>query len=210
MATSASPLPVPPGVAAGRAEATRSRLLDAAITTFSAKGFHGTSTRDIAREAGISPTAMYVHHSSKEELLYLISRRGHEEALRVVRRAGATGHDPAVRLHAVVHAFAVYHARNHVMSRVVNYELAALSADHLREVLALRREITDEIRTMVDQGIAVGAFDPPDRRLAVAALISLGVDIARWYRADSVSPQELADAYAEMAIRFVSPPNGRR
>jgi AcrR family transcriptional regulator len=207
MATSsASSAPLPSDRGTGRADATRARLLDAAITTFSAKGFHGTSTRDIAREAGISPTAMYVHHSSKEELLYLISRTGHEEALEVVRQALGTSDDPAARLRAVVHDFAMYHARSHVRSRVVNYELAALSPEHLTEILALRREITEELRALVDQGIATGAFDPPDRRLAVAALISLGVDIARWYRADGVAPEQVAHAYAEMAIRFVSPP----
>ncbi|WGY02885.1 TetR/AcrR family transcriptional regulator [Nocardioides sp. QY071] len=189
---------------AARGDETRARLLAAAVTTFSAKGFHGTTTRDIARAAGISPTAMYVHHSSKEELLYLISRRGHEEALAVVREALGKGKDPATRLRAVVHDFAMYHARSHVMSRVVNYELAALSQDHLVEILLLRRAITEELRALVDDGIATGAFDPPDRRLAVAAVISLGVDIARWYRDDGVPPGKVATAYAEMVLRFMS------
>jgi AcrR family transcriptional regulator len=163
-----------------RAAATRARLLAAAVSTFSAKGFHGTTTRDIARAADISPTALYVHHDSKEELLYLISRQGHTEALEVVRSAVDKSSDPLVQLRSVAHDFAIYHARSHVMSRVVNYELAALEDDHLTEILALRREITETIRDLVDKGIASGAFDPPDRRLAVAALISLGVDIARW------------------------------
>ena len=193
-----------PPVGAARGDETRARLLAAAVTSFSAKGFHGTTTRDIARAAGISPTAMYVHHSSKEELLYLIARRGHEEALAVVRGALRKSRDPAIRLRAVVHDFAMYHARSHVMSRVVNYELAALSQDHLAEILHLRRAITEELRTLVDQGIASGAFDPPDRRLAVAAVISLGVDIARWYRDDGVPPEKIADAYAEMVVRAVT------
>jgi AcrR family transcriptional regulator len=191
-------------VGVGRGDETRARLLAAAVASFSAKGFHGTTTRDIARAADISPTAMYVHHSSKEELLYLISRRGHEEALEVVRGALDKGTDPATQLRAVVHDFAMYHARSHVMSRVVNYELAALSHDHLVEILVLRREITEELRTLVDEGITTGAFDPPDRRLAVAAVMSLGVDIARWYRDDGVPPEKVADAYAEMVLRFMS------
>ncbi|KAA1427799.1 TetR/AcrR family transcriptional regulator [Nocardioides antri] len=199
----------PPGNAPSRgsrrADDTRARLLHAAEATFSAKGFHGTTTRDIARAAGISPTALYVHHSSKEELLYLISRTGHEQALQVVRDALRSSEDPVVRLRAMVHDFAMYHARSHVMSRVVNYELAALSGDHLDEILAIRREITEEMRSLVDGGIAAGAFDPPDRRLAVAALISLGVDIARWYRDDGVPPERIADAYAAMAVRFMRP-----
>ena len=59
-----------------RADATRARLLDAATAAFAEKGFHGTTTRDIATAAGMSSAALYVHHKSKEELLYLISRTG--------------------------------------------------------------------------------------------------------------------------------------
>ena len=59
-------------------ESTRDRLLAAAIEAFAAKGLHGTTTRDIAAGAGMSPAALYVHHRSKEELLFLISRAGHE------------------------------------------------------------------------------------------------------------------------------------
>jgi AcrR family transcriptional regulator len=70
-----------------RAETTRARLLEAAVTAFAEKGFHGTTTRDIAGAAGMSPAAVYVHHRSKEELLFLISREGHQQALDVVRDA---------------------------------------------------------------------------------------------------------------------------
>ena len=50
--------------ASGRAAATRERLLTAAGIAFSKRGFHATSTRDIAAAAGMSPAAVYVHHES--------------------------------------------------------------------------------------------------------------------------------------------------
>ena len=68
----------------------RARLIAAAVESFAGKGFHGTTTRDIASGAGMSPAALYVHHRSKEELLYLISRSGHERTLDLVREAVAT------------------------------------------------------------------------------------------------------------------------
>jgi AcrR family transcriptional regulator len=69
-----------------RADATRARLLEAAVIAFAEKGFHGTTTRDIATAAGMSPAALYVHHKSKEELLYLISKDGHQYTLRLIRQ----------------------------------------------------------------------------------------------------------------------------
>jgi AcrR family transcriptional regulator len=46
------------GASTPRAEATRARLVEAAIAAFAEKGFHGTTTRDIAAAAGMSPAAL--------------------------------------------------------------------------------------------------------------------------------------------------------
>src|SRR6185436_5795740 len=104
----------------------RSRLVAAAVEAFASKGFHGTTTRDLASAAGMSPAALYVHHKSKEDLLYLISRAGHELTLRLVKDAVATSDDPVEQLLAVVRGFTVHHASGHTTARIVNYELAAL------------------------------------------------------------------------------------
>jgi len=187
-----------------RAGATRARLFEAAARAFAEKGFHGTTTRDIATAAGMSPAALYVHHRSKEELLYLISRTGHERTLRLVREAAASSDDPVEALSRVVREFAVHHARENVRARVVNYELAALSPEHLAEIRGIRRAISREIRDLVERGTASGAFDTPDPRAAATALLSLGIDIARWYREEGDwTPEDVAERYVRIALRIV-------
>lgn len=188
----------------GRGQDTRSRLLEAAVTAFAERGFHGTTTRDIAAAAGMSPAAVYVHFRSKEELLAQIARVGHELTLQLVRDAVA-GHDSATdQLAAVVRAFAVHHARGNTAARVVNYELAALSTEHAREVRELRRAISSQLRALVERGVADGSFDCPEPRVAATALLSLGIDVARWYREDRTwSPEGLGEAYADLALRIV-------
>ncbi len=178
--------------------------MQAAVTAFAERGFHGTSTRDIAAAAGMSPAAVYVHHRSKEELLYLISRIGHEHTLAVIRDAAGSADDPADRLVAVMRAFALHHAREHTSARVVNYELNSLSPEHLSEIAALRREIKNEMQALIQQGVDAGAFDTSDPPKAAMAVLSLGIDIARWYREDGPwSPDEIADFYADLALRIV-------
>ena len=187
-----------------RADTTRARLLDAAITAFAEKGFHATTTRDIAAAAGMSPAVLYVHHRSKEELLYLISRTGHEHTLALMRAGVASSDAPTEQLRRVVHDFAVDHARAHTGARVVNYELAALSPEHLREIREIRQQIDQELRQVVEAGVAAGDFDTPDPRMAAVALLSLGIDIARWYRDEgSWTPEDIADHYADLALRIV-------
>lgn len=188
-----------------RAAATRARLLEAAVTAFAEKGFHGTTTRDIAAAAGMSPAALYVHHKSKEELLHLIARQGHDDVLRLVREAIDSTDDPADALRRVIHDFAAHHARAHVNARVVNYELAALAPDHLNEIRGLRHEIESEIRRLVARGIDAGVFQAPDPRIAAAALLSLGIDLARWYRdGGRWTPEEIGEEYAAFALRIVA------
>lgn len=186
------------------ADETRKRLLAAAAQAFAERGFHGTSTRDIAAAAGLSPAAVYVHHRSKEELLHQISLQGHQATLDLVRTAIASADDPTDQLVAVVSSFAAHHARANTSARVINYELAALSDEHLAEILEIRRTITDELRAVVERGADAAVFDTPDPRLATTALLSLGIDVARWYREERAwSPDDIGAHYAELALRMV-------
>ena len=188
-----------------RAEATRARLLAAAVSAFAERGYHATTTRDIAAAAGMSPAALYVHHASKEELLYEIARRGHKEVLGALDAALASGSgtgDPAGQLRATVYAFAEFHVRSHTSARVINYELAALTPEHYAEIHGARREIERTFRQIIERGIADGSFDLTDARMPALAIVSLGVDITRWYHPGGFTAAEIAAAYAGMALRI--------
>lgn len=193
------------GTRRARTEGTRSRLFDSAIQAFSRNGFHGTTTRDIAAAAGISPGALYVHHRSKEDLLHEISLSGHETTLDVVRRGFAASSDPTEQLVAVVGEFAAHHARGHVQARVVNYELRGLKPEHHEQIRAIRREIEDTMAAIIQSGVDQGQFDVVDTRMTAVALLSLGVDVSRWYRDEgSWTPERIGDFYAELALRMVA------
>jgi AcrR family transcriptional regulator len=187
-----------------RAQTTRARLLQAAVTAFAEKGFHGTTTRDIAAAAGMSPAALYVHHKSKEELLYLISKSGHQDTLASIEAAIARSDGPLDALRQVVHDFSVEHARGRTRARVVNYELAALAPEHLAEIREIRRQIEDKMRALVQRGVDAGVFHVADPRMTAAALLSLGIDLARWYHDGTRwSPEDVGEKYAEIALRIV-------
>src|SRR5882757_10186823 len=78
-------------------EAAR-RLLVAAVEAFAERGYHATTTRDIAGRAGMSPAALYIHYKTKEELHHRISRIGHEKALEILRTAAGREGTAAERL----------------------------------------------------------------------------------------------------------------
>jgi len=187
-----------------KSDLTRQRLLDGAMASFADHGFHGTSTRHIAAAAGMSPAAVYVHYSSKEELLYEISRRGHRELLEIVQAAAALDADATTRLRTLVRDFIVYHAQNHASSRVVNYEFTRLEPDHLAEIVEMRVGIDVAITAVLDAGVAEGAFTIGDIPMTTTAVASLAVDVSRWFRdGRSWSPQAVGDYFADLSLRMV-------
>lgn len=53
---------------------TRERLINAAIEVFSAKGFMGASTREIARVADVNEVTLFRHFQNKEQLLGAVAQ----------------------------------------------------------------------------------------------------------------------------------------
>ena len=181
------------------------RLLVAAVEAFAVRGFHATRTRDIAQGAGMSPAGVYVHYRSKEELLHRITLTGHQRTLGLIRTAtAAAGDAPTDRLTAVIAGLTAWHARHHTTTRVIEYELHSLTPDHHAEIVQLRREIDGLVRQILADGVARGDFDVPDVPTTTLALLSLSVDVARWYHpSPRLSPERLGSLYADLALRMV-------
>jgi AcrR family transcriptional regulator len=151
---------------------------------FSDRGFEATTTRDISAMAGLSPAAMYVHFSSKEELLFRLVCRAHERALAQVLDAVAPFTDPIDRVRALVRDFSMLHATNFRKARIAQYESRHLRAEHREAVAQTRLRIRVAAMREVRRGIDEGVFLIPDPRVAVLAIMSLAIDICRWYDPD--------------------------
>lgn len=185
------------------------RLLLAAVDAFASHGYAATTTREISSAAGVSPAALYVHYPTKADLLVRISRDGHQATLDVGLAALDGVEGPAARLHALVATFTRWHARHSVVARVVQYELAALPPDAFAEVARLRRRIEGLVRAEVEAGAATGELAAADPALTARALMSMCIDVARWYGTGTrgrPDPDRLAAEYADLALRMVTAP----
>jgi AcrR family transcriptional regulator len=182
-------------------------LLTSAVSCFASKGFNATTTRDITAGVGLSPGALYVHFPSKEEMLHAIVRVGHQRVLEAmtVPPAGITNHDPASVVAELVRRFVIWHARYHTVARVGQYELSGLNTEHYELLKAQRQTISGVFRAAVTAGIDAGDFDvDEDVTRLVRAIMSLGVDLVRWYRLEGTDkPDELADSYAGLVQRML-------
>ncbi len=183
---------------------TARRLMLAGVESFAERGYHATTTRDIAGAAGMSPAALYVHFPSKAALLFAISRNGHEQTLALVEDVIGRVTGPVERMRLLVEDFVAWHARRHTVARVVQYELNALPEKEYQVVAQLRRKIEQRVREVIADGVESGAFTVGDVGIAARAVLSLGVDVARWYSERTrQTPTELGKEYGELVLRML-------
>ncbi len=76
---------------AGAAELTRQRLIRAALELFTTRGYHDTTTAQIAKKAGIAEGTIYRHFASKQQLVNELYRAAQRWAANLVQE---TARDP--------------------------------------------------------------------------------------------------------------------
>jgi AcrR family transcriptional regulator len=179
------------------------RILLAAAKAFAERGFHATTTRGIAAEAGLSPAALYVYFRSKEEVLYQIAVSALDFTIEVAATEARGPGSPAERLARLVRVLTIWHTYNSQVAHVVLYQTGALNPGHLADITAKQREVSRILRQVIRDGVRSGDFDVLDAASATLAILSLCLDVARWYRPGyRLSPQQLGDSNAAAALRI--------
>jgi AcrR family transcriptional regulator len=104
----------------------REEILAIAVRHFAEGGFNGTSTEDIAREAGISQPYLFRLFRTKRELFLGCSDRACDHLAEVFRRTAAAA-EPGERLEAMGHAYVdeLLPERHEIMLMLQSYAASA-------------------------------------------------------------------------------------
>jgi AcrR family transcriptional regulator len=73
---------------------TKERIIEAAYRTLVKRGYHETSMKDIASEAGVAPGLAHYYFDSKEDLLVAAIEHGCQPLMRAWESAGITKDGP--------------------------------------------------------------------------------------------------------------------
>jgi len=159
-----------------RAEATRQRILDAALAEFAANGLAGARVDEIALRAGANKRMLYAHFGSKEELWLTVlerayaAKRAEERALEVEHLAPEEGMARLVRFNLR------YTAAHPEFVALLNQENIHRAAYLKRsdQVPAMYSPLLDLIRGLLTRGEAEGVFrrsaDPLQLYVTILAL----------------------------------------
>jgi AcrR family transcriptional regulator len=167
-------------------ERRRRQIADAAVRLFIEKGFHKTTTRQIAGASGFSIGSLYEYFASKEDILYLVCELIHAEVERGVTEAmsKATGGQDA--LAAVIREYFKVCDRMSDFILLIYQESQSLPSQWQRRVLENELRITGLFVEALARIAATGALPNLDERtieLAAHNMVVLGHmwTFRRWY-----------------------------
>lgn len=194
--------PEAPGPRRGRPGYDQATVLRRAIDLFNRQGYDGTSMSDLARELGLTKSAIYHHVDSREQLLAAAldeALDGLTDAIDAAVDAGP-GTSAADRLRtAVEESVRILLAHQPAVTLLLRVrgnsevELAAL---------ARRRVLDDKLASLVEAAAAEGAVrsDVPPHLIS-RLLFGMVNSVAEWYRPDGpVSADELAASLTALAF----------
>jgi AcrR family transcriptional regulator len=171
-------------------EATRQRLLRAALDLYTTIGFRATTTPAIAARAGVAEGTIYRHFSGKEHLLNEVYRNAQRWGAGLVKEPEPNGHSVPERLGEIARRLLDAAERDPSLTRML---LRSRDEQHLDE---RSREASREFREALQQVVAGGETEgvvrqgPPelwtDVWLALVAFAAERVGAREW---DAASPQ---------------------
>jgi AcrR family transcriptional regulator len=186
----------------GRPGFDQKTVLRRAIALFNQQGYDATSIGDLAKDLGLTKSAIYHHVDSKEDLLAAALDEALDGLNRAIEVALAApeGTSAAVRLRTTVEEsvriLAAHQPAVTLLLRVRG------NSEVEQAALQRRRAIDERLATLVQEAVDEGALRddiPPD--LISRLLFGTVNSLVEWYRPDgTIEPDSLARLVASLAF----------
>jgi AcrR family transcriptional regulator len=179
------------------------RALAAAVGLFSRKGYGATSTREVAKLLGIQKASLYYHVESKEDLLFLICQSSLKQIRNDVETAIGGAQAPLERTRILICSHIESLLRDGDRHSTTFAEMRSLSEDRLDQVLKLRDDYEDLVRSVLKDAQDAGALrNDVEAKYLCLALLGLMNRVMVWYRRGGpLSPNQIGRL---LAVIFLS------
>lgn len=192
----------PPGAGA-RSTGPRRReieIIDAAARVFARRGYHGTTTTDIADELGMRQASLYYYFPSKEAALEAVVERGVEGFVAAARAIQGSKTPTREKLKALISAHISPITDRHDYVRVFLKERHNLPHGSRRRIGRQSRTVERIFESVIAEGIRDGSFaKSTDARLATLAVLGMCNSVHEWWQREGRAIGEVAAAYADIA-----------
>ncbi len=179
-----------------------SEIVDAAARVFAERGYHGTSTQDIADALGLRQASLYYYFASKEAALELVCERGVDgfvDAAEAILKKAGTPREKIERLIAA-HLSPLETRRDYV--RVFINERRYLPAASRKRIGRASRRLERIFQQIVESGMDEGVLRPDaDPRTTTLAILGMCNAVINWRPAEpNSSTTVLAAEFARLVM----------
>jgi len=185
----------------------RDQIVLAAAQLFVARGYSGTSMRDIADRVGMLPGSVYHYYPAKEDLFVAIHLEGFQSLTRNIREAVRRGTNPWQKLELACAEHLQYVAAGNPISQVTATGLFAIYEDRLQRRLRGDRENLEQVFRQLIADLDLP--DGTDRSLFRLALLGSLNWTHVWYKPGKKTPREIAAQLIAM-LRTKRKPSDRQ
>ncbi|WP_232697930.1 TetR/AcrR family transcriptional regulator [Brevibacillus daliensis] len=189
-------------------EKRREQIIEAAVDLFIHKGFHKTTTREIARASGFSIGTLYEYIESKEDVLYLVCDSIHNELEERLREA-ITYKGPGIKVLKVA-LRSLIRVMDQVNDRVllIYQETKSLPKEAMSYVLRREEAITAIFEEILRKGMEDGSIRTEERHVKLMAnnIMVLGEMwvFRRWTLAKHYTLEEYIEKQTDLLLRDIS------
>jgi AcrR family transcriptional regulator len=191
--------------AGSRGDATRERLLGAAVELLEEGGYAAAPVAAIAERGGVAAGALYRHFPSKAELFVEVFRTVAERELEALREASSVPGTVADKLDAIVREFTGGALKRPRLAWALGYEPVDPLVD--AERLAYRQNYRERLAGLIRLGVSSGELPEQDAELTAAALIGAIsealVGPLSPLREEADSPAAIAAAISSLCRRLI-------
>jgi len=196
---------------------TKERIVDAAYRTLVRRGYHETSMKDIAAEAGVAPGLAHYYFETKEDLLVAAIEHGCDPVMRVWEQAGIdlSGPLPEDAQPMMVARAGFELAKQELKTYqglfLLTFDMFGVGL-HNPKIASAVRAFIEERRAFVariTQGVLAGMAEPPSASAdAIAGAIwgSLHGIYLQKVMDPAFDADAAIDALSEMTIAFATGP----
>lgn len=141
-----------------RVEMRRAEIIDAAVKIFSEKGYHATTTKEIAEAAGMNVGTMFQYVKTKQDILYLVCCHIHSLIEKALYAATSENSTPLEAIKKDMTA--LFEIVDQVSDYVVlmYQETASLDKEARRSFLQREQRLRNHLEKQIQRGIDSGVF----------------------------------------------------
>ncbi len=182
----------------------REQMIKGAVNLFKEKGFHRTTTREIAKESGFSIGTLYEYIGSKEDVLYLVCDAIYEEVRDRLKQYLDNDSSGIDRLKQAIASYfkVVDEMKDEVL--VMYQEAKSLPKEALPYVLQKELEMTEMIESIVRDCAEDGLLDLEEEAEVKLVAHNILVQGHMWtFRRWILKKQYTLEQYTELQIEHI-------